>query len=207
MKYTLLSILFASLYFSTLAQFNRPNDLAGNGYIVLPDHSRLEGWLDFNVSHSAKIKYQPSQQSHIKRYGLKDIKGFVIDNMEFEKIEGVRVIGSLGMYQTLKHCWGEVLIKGKINVYMIHYLAHDPLRNGVFQFQNIYLEKILDEEKKILCLPFYHRLKKSRIEKEKKKLTQFINGSAEINSMISGMSRESGLSETIEIVKMYNEMK
>ena len=177
------------------------------GFIITKDSSKVEGLLNFFYSHTGKLKFKKTENSEVEKYSPDEIIGFIINDKKFESLQDIKVVGAMGLYTPIKKCFGELLEKGKVSVHLIYYIGIDPFGGSNLYYMNFCLSKSNNKTKETLCLPYNQRLKKRRIEKEKEKFRAFLETKKEVNIQIMAMSRESGLAETVEIVKKHNLIK
>ncbi|MBK3520064.1 hypothetical protein JIV24_22220 [Carboxylicivirga sp. N1Y132] len=207
MKHLLLYLITFSFCTEVIICQNIPHDKEfKKGHIMLLDSTKQEGYLNFYASHTGKVKFKKTLSEELIKYSPDEIISFSVGTIKFESIKNIKVIGPMGSYAPLKKCFGEVLTKGKVSINLIYYIGHDPFSSSNKYYHNFCLTQYANGTKSTICLPYNQRLKKKRIEKEKMKLIDFLNVEGEIKTLILSMSRESGLSETVEIIKKYNSL-
>ncbi|NNC85310.1 MAG: hypothetical protein HKN75_04455 [Bacteroidia bacterium] len=205
MKYFLILLISITCFPGILFSQNIPHEKEfKKGHILMADSTELNGYLNFYKSHTGKVKFKESIDGELIKYSPDEIVSFSIDTVVFESLKDIKIIGPLGASTPVKKCFGELLTSGKISINLIYYIGHDPFAGSNKYYLNFCLTKKDSSENLTICIPYNQRLKMNRIEKEKKKLIEFLNAPEEINNLINSMTRESGLVETVEIIKKYN---
>jgi hypothetical protein len=174
------------------------------GTITKPDGTVLTGLLSFFPSQAGKLKFKATEQAEVIKYEPGEVKSFQIGNDLFESLDSLSAYGQAGIKVRLKNSFGQLLERDKISVYLIYFVA--PSFGGQnIHYLNFWLVKTVDNNSTGLAVPYNQRLKAGKIEKIKAELKIFLNDSR-LNERVDNLARESGLAETVEIVKEYNAM-
>ena len=175
------------------------------GKIKKIDGTEQAGILNFFPSHASILKFKESEESGVIKYSAEDLIGFQIGDDVFTSLDTLTVYGQLGIRRRLKNCFGQILDDGQISVYLIYFVAPASYGGSNVHYLNFWLIKRTTDKSKGIAIPYNQRLKEKKMQGIKLELKNFIND-PRLFDTIAKMTRESGFSETVDIVKHYNSL-
>ncbi|WP_153797589.1 hypothetical protein [Foetidibacter luteolus] len=179
-----------------------------SGTIIFKDSSTKAGQIKWFPHQNEKLKFREHENAETIKYSPEEIAGFSADTLLFVSLYNFEAFSGnyplLGKTTHIKHTFGELIDRGKFNIYLVVITGYDAIGGAIQIYPNFLFQNTQDSNSNPVAYPFAIRMRDKKYDKAKVGMQELFKDYPEIVEKINSYKQQDDFYEIINMVKMIN---
>ena len=156
------------------------------------------------------MKFRETEKGETIKYSPEDIVGFSTDTFKFVSLLNFEAYADnyalLGKTSTIKHTFGQLLDKGKFNIYFVVITGYNAISGGIQTYPNFLFQNTRDTNFTLVAYPYAIRMKDKKYDKAKENLYVMFKDYPEIVEKLKSYKQQNDFFEIVNLIKAINRL-
>jgi hypothetical protein len=179
-----------------------------NGIIFFKDSFQKEGQVKWFPHQNEKLRFRETSKGEATKYSPEEIAGFTADTLNFASLYNFEAYSDnyalLGKTSNIKHTFGQLLDKGKFNIYFVLITGYNAIGGTIQTYPNFLFQNTQDNNSGLVAYPFAIRMKDNKYDNAKENLYVLFKDYPDIVEKLKSYRQQDDFFEIINMVKSIN---